>query len=477
MKRHGIIWGVAVCFVVLLAGNFREIAAPPFWDDLMGFHRQALFLADHGFDPAALAASGDFWSGGARIYRWPHLPSWLYGAGYFCLPPVAVRCLGHLLNLALLAVAAGMMAQLTGKKRWLWAAAALANPLLMNQMASLGQEPWLVLAFMGVVAAVWRDCWPLAWGWLIFGVLVKPVMVAPAAALAAYGGWQFLLRRDRKRLLRMTGSVLLLSLFVMLLLGDSDGSVQQHRLQMAFWRAVEHFGWYFPLLGAVLLAAAGWSVIRWRLWHGRRGQRLLFLWLLQGAFWGCYVFYSVPLPRYAGAVVMPLYLLLAKNLNGQWRVSRVAAMLLLGGGLMMGAGYWQLPLPRHLTASGEFLERSRESVRQLRTDLRLCREIETRFGNGPVVAKWPYVMMLAEPRFGYVSRPVTDLRCAGILPRDLPGVKAYDPLRPPANALYIWAWNSFEFFSEFGPPIACDENDEIIWREPGVPVWLYRRKP
>ena len=140
------------------------------------------------------------------------------------------------------------------------------------------------------------------------------------------------------------------------------------------------------------------------------------------------------------------------------------------------------PLPEHLAASGEFRERSRESVDQLTADRRLCREIEARCEGRPVVAKWPYVMMLAEPRFGYVSKPVADLRCAGILPRDLPQVQAYDPASPPADAFYILAWNSFEFFSEFGPPRAFGPEDEVVFSERDrrgghqEVVFVYRRK-
>ncbi len=151
---------------------------------------------------------------------------------------------------------------------------------------------------------------------------------------------------------------------------------------------------------------------------------------------------------------------------------------------MLGGGELLPLLPQHLAASGEFRERSLESVRLLAADRRLCREIEAYCEKDkvPVVAKWPYVMMLAEPRFGYVSRPVADLLCAGILPRDLPQVRAYDPALPPSDALYIFAWNSFEFFSEFGPPLAFGPEDAIVYTSDigrparRVPVWVYRRK-
>ena len=481
MKKHRFIFGAVVAFLLLLGLNCGELTAPPFWDDLMGFHRQALFLADHHFDFAALAKTGGFWEGGACVYRWPHLPSLLYGIGYALLPAAIVRLAGHLLNLALLATAAAMLARLAGARRWWWAAAALANPLLLSQSASLGQEPWLVLAFMGVVLSLWGDRWGAAWGWLIFGALVKPIMIVPAAAMTLFSLWRFLRRRDRRNVLRLIVSAALLAVLAVMLLGDSDGAVQEHVLAVAAARALEHFTRYFPLVG-LALAAALLLALRPSRWRGRGGERLLLLLLLQGCFWGCYLLYSVPLPRYAGAAVMPLYLLLARGFVGWPRRTQLAAGALLLGGLVLGGGELLPPLPEHLAASGEFRERSRESVDQLAADRRLCREIEARCEGRAVVAKWPYVMMLAEPRFGYVTKPVADLLCAGILPRDLPQVRAYDPASPPADAFYIFAWNSFEFFSEFGPPLAFGPEDEVVFSERDrrgehqEVVFVYRRK-
>ena len=484
MKHHRFIFGAVAAFLLLLGLHYEELTDPPFWDDLMGFHRQALFLADHHFDFAALAKTGDFWEGGAQVYRWPHLPSLLYGVGYALLPAAAVRLAGHLLNLALLAAAAAMLARLAGVRRWWWWAAALANPLLASQAASLGQEPWLVLAFMGVVLSLWCDRWCAAWGWLIFGALVKPMMIVPAAAMTLFALWRFIRRRDRRSVFRLGVSAALLAVLIAMLLGDSDGAVQEHLLAVAAAREAEHFIRYFPLVGAALAAALLLALTRRSRWRGRGGERLLLLLLLQGCFWGCYLLYSVPLPRYVGAAVMPLYLLLARGLAGWPRRARLAAGALLLGGAVMGGGELLPPLPQHLAASGEFRERSRESVWLLKADRQLCREIEAYCGKErlPVVAKWPYVMMLAEPRFGYVTKPVADLLCAGILPRDLPQVRAYDPASPPADALYVFAWNSFEFFSEFGPPLAFGPEDTIEFTSYGdhsvyqMPIWLYRRK-
>ena len=64
--------------VLLLLGNLPYLANPPFWDDILGLHRQALFLARHHFNFVELMYSGDFWSGGAWIYKW-NWPSVLYG--------------------------------------------------------------------------------------------------------------------------------------------------------------------------------------------------------------------------------------------------------------------------------------------------------------------------------------------------------------------------------------------------------------
>ena len=53
----------------LLAVNAGILANPPFWDDILGLHHQALQLSRNGMSYAELARSGNFWQGGSLVYR------------------------------------------------------------------------------------------------------------------------------------------------------------------------------------------------------------------------------------------------------------------------------------------------------------------------------------------------------------------------------------------------------------------------
>ena len=84
--------------------------------------------------------------------------------------------------------------------------------------------------------------------------------------------------------------------------------------------------------------------------------------------------------------------------------------------------------------------------------------------------------MLTVPEFGYVTRPLPHVYSAGILPRYAP-VAGRVPPEPPAGALRVFECNSFEFFSEFGPPLAPEPGDEVmlVVGPQDSPTVVYRR--
>ena len=44
----------ALLFVLLVGLNFARLYNPPYWDDIIGLHNQAIFIAKHHFNPIAL---------------------------------------------------------------------------------------------------------------------------------------------------------------------------------------------------------------------------------------------------------------------------------------------------------------------------------------------------------------------------------------------------------------------------------------
>ena len=177
---------------------------------------------------------------------------------------------------------------------------------------------------------------------------------------------------------------------------------------------------------------------------------------------------------------MPLLLLLALLLpeGREWRLG--GGILLLAMNLLLcgGAFFAKLPPPRRY--SGEFLERSREFLRQIELDRRVATGLSQEAAGTPVVAKWPYVQMLGEPRLGYVRRPLDELYSAGIVPRYLPQVRKYTgkELDTRPETIYIFVCNTFEFFRDFGVPLAPRPGDRVVFAgdDREAPFLLYQRE-
>ena len=480
IRRLSPLQAAGLAGLLLLAGNCPYLGNPPFWDDLMGLHRQALFLARHGFDFAALWASGDFWSGGALVYKF-NWPSLVYAVLYALFPPTAAHVAGHLLSIAATAAAAGCVFRILRQDGMragaalLWSLAFICEPLVSVQSTSLGQEPLQTVCFAAFLLAFAEKRHGWALGALAAAALVKPAALVPAMAYCAVLAIECLRGRSRADMLRLAGAVGLMVLIGLLLIADSDGASGGLSLRILFLRARETL-FYFPL--PVLLAAAGAAAALFRLkTEGYDREYVLWLFWTAGFFAG-YLTYSVPLPRYAASAV-PVIVLLAARALPRPGYAGFAALLL---GVLLQSGAWYAPLPGHLRHSGEFLERSRAYLEQQEADRAMCAFLEERCSADPVVAKWPYVQMLAEPAFGYVRKPLTQVYCAGILPRDLENVRKYpDPgLAKTKKAYYIFVCNSFEFFRDFGVPLAPERGCVPVWMPADVRqrgYWLIYRRP
>ncbi len=492
MKRTFTIY--LTLFAALLAVNAGILANPPFWDDIMGLHYQALRLSRNGMSYADLAATGNFWQGGALVYRWNILP-FLYALGYLAFPPETVRIIGHLFNIACLAGTAALCCRILLSFRagtlaaWLWSLALLAEPLTAAQSASLGQEPPLCFAGALLVWAVARKRYWAALAAVVLIGAIKLVAVIPAAALLCFFLYRaFVSPTERRRFFTLAGCALgLFVLGAVMLSLDSDGAeaggADGGFLHILFYKVKEHFVLYFPLPAVLLTALAALTVshlvkrLGRRAWPGEVDRFKLFLLLLLGGFWASYFLYSVPLPRYAAFAVAPLYLALALSLPR--RLTATAGGLLLAAGLVLcdGSLYRKLPPPRRY--SGEYLERSREFLKQLEFDRRACAEAVAGAAGLPLVTTWPYTHMLADPAYGYVDRTYPELYCAGILPVAYPKVAKYPEKRlaKTKDAIYIFVCNSFEFFRDFGVPLAPRRGDRVVFagKDLEAPFVVYRR--
>ena len=128
--------------------------------------------------------------------------------------------------------------------------------------------------------------------------------------------------------------------------------------------------------------------------------------------------------------------------------------------------------------SGEYLERSREYITDLRANVAFCQALEKDAFLNPIVAKWPFVQMLTMPKLGYVTNPAPYVYAVGTLPKYTSAKLFTEFKNMPNNTLYIYAFNSFESWNKFGPSLQPRPEDQIVVSDDtlGGLLLVYRKK-
>ena len=227
------------------------------------------------------------------------------------------------------------------------------------------------------------------------------------------------------------------------------------------------------LIGMIIIAGA--AVLRlktrrvlWKDWFS------FYLLIFIAGFWLAYILLPSPLPRYSGFAVFPTCVFIALNIRRRYCNALAAgAAILLGIATMDGKFY-----PAMHCRSGEYLERSREYIADLRSNAAICRVLEEKAFLNPIVAKWPFVQMLTMPKLGYVTHPIPCVYAVGILPK-YTSAKPFTAFKNmPDNTLYIYASNSFEAWNRFGPSLQPSSNDQIVGADSTLDglLLVYRKK-
>ena len=145
-------------FLLLLILNCDSLTAPPFWDDIIGLHTQAVWLARNNFDFSALAAFES--SSGTPCYNLLSPLALFYALCYRFLSPVMTHTAAHLVNIISIAGCSFFLMQMTRKCSLSVRAAALAGalttPLIVSACAGTGQES--VLALLIMAGLNWYSC-------------------------------------------------------------------------------------------------------------------------------------------------------------------------------------------------------------------------------------------------------------------------------------------------------------------------------
>lgn len=463
--------GIIVYFLLVLL-NFSCLDNPPYWDDILGLHNQALWLAKHHFNILELwKPEQAYYQGGSNVYDFGIIP-WFYGILYLCFEPLTVHILGHLFNMACIALTFGVAYSVLRKFEadkylaLLWCLAALNEPVMSGRIVALGQEcPLLCAAFLSLCFISQQKYWR---GLLFILIAMLCKMTAGMLAIAfvlwlvidvVLTGkmWRERLKKVFPFLLAGIGLIILFFWASTKYTGGSKILIYRWIINARYQLPV-----MFPVQSLVLLIVIFATVVAIvRIVKNKKVFKLslkdkfsLFTLMAIGEFWAVYVLFHNSLPRYTAFIVFPMFVFIALNLFPDKKNASMgmAIIFLVLGILNINGRFYPRMLRSHLR-SGEFLERSREYLDDLWANQAACKLLEAQYFNRPIVAKWPFVQMLTVPEMGYVKKALPEVYSA-CPPIKYGKVKVYHPGdQMPDDTLYIYSHNTFEAWKAFGPSL------------------------
>ena len=462
-------------YLVIIVLNFPSLTNPPYWDDIMGLHNQAVWLAKHNFDFSALWTSGQgFWDGGSNVYRFGIIPLF-YGVLYSFFSPVVVHIIGHLFNMGCIALAFGggyaLLRKLDVDKvpALLWSLAALSEPVMSGRVVALGQECPLIAA---TVCSIYFIADNKYWKGILFLFIAMLCKMTAGVLAAAFMLWLvlqiFLGKGKRKELFKqniifIVGTLLLIAFFLYDNFSDDVMNFGGNTLTLngVFGRMFSSFIVMVPVQAVILMIVlcctlwGGFKIIENKSYFrlSKQDNILLLLLIMIAGYWTSFALYFCSLPRYTGFIVFPMFWFTALCFRKK-RLSMIAALFMLTIGMLNLNGRLYSPLRSYFSRSGDRLERSREYLQDLWANQAACKLLETKYFDRPIVAKWPFVQMLTMPEMGYVSKPLPNVYSATSIQAKYLNVKTYrKDTKMPDNTLYIFGFNTLESVPVWGPSL------------------------
>lgn len=450
----------AVIFACLMLCNYSHLFNPPHWDDLIGLHNQALFLAKNNFNLWALwheqvtihpyfnigegsnvypySAVAMFWAVLYRLFS----PPWVHASGRLC----------YMLCLTLAGVLFfDILRRLTrsGGRAAAFTLLAFMEPVMSGRTAAIGQECPLILGCMLALMYWSREQTGKALATAALSIFLRDTAgIFMLIILLAFVIERIALRWRRQRpgqwRRELAGTTVALAagaLFALYILATRNIFNRPEGLSLAghigrtLWVHIPYISALW-LLAVILLARHTFRALK-----SRDGSfslsALLWDWGLLSVYAAilfCMIFIVCSLPRYMSAAVFPVFLVLGKHWPGGNK-GIVAGILLF---LLLAIQPFP-PLRPMLGRSGEFLERSREYLADVKANQKLCAYLEREHFGRPIVAKWPYILMFTVPEFGYVSRPLAHVYVAELVAPNFAPVKVYAGREKlPADTVFIF---------------------------------------
>lgn len=496
------------------------IASPPYYDFATGLFVEANFLAETRFDyPQLFQVQNRWMEGGAAVYITSVMPTFV-AALMLALPSTrAVLVTYHLFTFAAAATLAVLLFAALRSRTGVWGAVAtaiclLTVPLLSTQIDMCGMD--LPMAVMAVAAVLLIANGHYEWS-AVAGAgafLIKTPGRAVIAATIIYLLALVVLGRglaplaERRRLWRGLGWHLLVFAAEIAVIDWSNSlphsEIETWTQSRRYFGGENYWDWlpyWFPdqlavfAVCLVALVSAASRVLHTRMRQAtgsgldrlrRTTYQLLaaepmivvgwtIIFGMLTALWFVYC-----LPRYFMLIVPFLYLTLGMLLFSRPRLRGfglmvVSALVLFN--LANANGYFFPAIdraPRDASRTGAMLERSREYLRDHRSNIAGMAKLAHSYPDATVIAPTPYVHFLSLPRLGYVDRPMQGFSLSRYHAGGFkPGLDL--PKQSPRDVVFVRVRNSFTS----GDVPAPQEGDELIWNDqeknPSAPLVIFRR--
>lgn len=514
--------GFILTWSLLVVARFDIIDSPPYYDFATGLFLEADFLAGSDFDYAKLFHEQNRWmEGGAAVYITSVMPTYVAVLMRSLPSARAVLVAYHLTTFAAAALLALLTFAALRPRTGTWGAAATAAclltvPLLSTQVDMCGMDlPMAVLA-LAAVLLISRGFY----GWSAVAAagafLIKTPGRAVVAATILYLLALIILGRRlatpdaQRRQWRGLGWHLLVLAAELAIIDWTNAlphsAIETWSQSRGYFRGENFWNWmpyWFPdqlvvfFACCVGLIAAAASVFRRQIRDSQR-QPAMLAWraaayrvlidepiivigwtIIVGMLTALWFVYC--LPRYFMLILPFLYLTVGRLLFSSPRWRRVGLAVVVGltaFNLANVEGDFFPEIdhePYNACRNGAMLERSREYLRDHRSNIEGIARLARLYPNATVVCSSPYVHFLSLPRLGYVDRPLQGYSLSRYN-NDTFQSGLQLPIESPREVVFVRVRNSFTI-AELPVPAA---GDTTIWDDratnPNSPLIIYRHQ-
>jgi tetratricopeptide (TPR) repeat protein len=519
--RTGWKWLVAVLVIGLALGAWRReiIDSPPYWDFAIGLWTEANFLAETGFDYAALwYDEKPIRDGGAHCYITSVMPTLLALAMSVGSPREVI--VGYhwftffCAAIVLCQMVAILRSQVPATAAALVAVAVVTTPLFNVQVDMLGMEIPLTVCALAAMQFALTGRYGLAAVAGTAAFLVKATGVVVTAATVAFLSLYWFVEHDADSRRRVGRGVFwnVLALALQLLVVKWGGHIDSqlvpgHRSGAIGLLSTPYWSPDLVILAGIAVVASLWQVARW--WRAEAeyvgSQRLaktlqrcirempvaVYSWILIVG--TCLAITRIILlPRYLLLVIPFLYFILVL-LSVRFPVAKRSLMPGLATIVVLNLlgldGRFLVPIPEVLerqfgvdgqlfARTGGLLERSREYLADHQANVAAMRAVEAAAGDDPIVAGGPFAHFLALPRLGYVTESLRGYAVNGFSDR----ISQFRDVTPgllveaPHQALFVIVGSTFYHHSNRLEMPAFEAGDELIFDDgQASPLQVFRK--